>query len=131
MNVLVLHDHFDDEDLEVYELAEGAQGLAQAKAFFEKDVEDTRRFERIDEANTWWNDDGYGQLVHADGCRTTYDVSYMSKIPTALVANTSHAGPTVNESAEQKSESICNRCEMEGSEECALSPCDKVKKLLR
>ena len=37
MNVLVLHDHFDDEDLEVYELAEGAQGLAQAKAFFERD----------------------------------------------------------------------------------------------
>lgn len=41
-----------------------------------------------------------------------------------------HAAPAVNEPAEQvHAEDICIHCEMYNSEECALSPCDKVKKL--
>ena len=41
-----------------------------------------------------------------------------------------YAGPAVNEPAEQThAEDICIHCEMYGSEECALSPCDKVKRL--
>lgn len=47
------------------------------------------RHDGIDEYNTWWDPDGYGQVVRANGCLTTYDVNYTSKLPAAPVANTS------------------------------------------
>lgn len=41
-----------------------------------------------------------------------------------------YASPAVNEPAEQEhAEDICIHCEMYSSEECALSPCDKIKRL--
>lgn len=89
MNVLIVQDLFDGYGVRMLALVEGAQCLAQAKWFFDQDVAYAMQNDGIDEYNTWWDPDGYGQVVRANGCLTTYHVNYTSKLPAAPVANTS------------------------------------------
>lgn len=66
MNVLIVQDLFDGYGVRMLALVEGDQCLAQAKWFFDQDVAYAMRHDGIDEYNTWWDPDGYRQVVRGE-----------------------------------------------------------------
>lgn len=89
MNVLVIKEHYDEEEVVVYRLPEDETEAAKAakKIFFEDlEVEKAECASDIDVNNTWWDDASEtGQLqwnlYDANGilCRATYDVTFVTE----------------------------------------------------
>lgn len=84
-NVLVIHDLYDDQEVEVFELSENNdKAKEQARKIFFEDLntEQKEGSVRVDEKNTWWNkEDSCGQIAWVNNTRATYDVTFTSKIP--------------------------------------------------
>lgn len=84
-NVLVIHDLFDDPEVEVFELSENNdKAKEQARKIFDEDLKTEQKEGSvpIDENNTWWDKEGsYGQITWVNNTRATYDVTFTSKIP--------------------------------------------------
>lgn len=83
-NVLVVKEHYDDEEVEVFDLSDDEKKAEeQARKMFFQDVqeEEAEGHTRIDENNTWWDqEESRGQIMWADNTRATYDVTYTSTI---------------------------------------------------
>lgn len=79
MNVLVVHELYDEEVVEVYQLSNDQQkAQKQARQMFLTDVAIEKSENGfVDEDSTYWDDFGqFGQIVWRDGRRATYHVTY-------------------------------------------------------
>lgn len=76
-NILMIHELYDDYSVYVIRLSDNHDtAIEQAQNVFQQDMQLEREVNsNLDENKTYWDaDEAHGELVWAEGQKTTYDV---------------------------------------------------------